>query len=240
MPTPPPLPSAADTALLLDFDGTLVDIAPTPELVVVPDDLRHSLRVLREKLGGALAIVTGRPLEQVDAFLPDLPGAVAAEHGAVLRRAAAIEPERAVLPALPDGWLPHAAAWAGAHEGVRLEEKRTGFVLHFRQAPDAGPEAHRFLSELVAGAQGRFHVLPAKMAWELRPGGADKGSAVAALMQEAPFAGRLPLFIGDDVTDEHGIEAAIRLGGAGYLVPEAFGEPADVRAWLRGWAAAPE
>lgn len=231
-----PFPDAGSTALLLDFDGTLVDIAPAPELVVVTDDLRHSLAVLRDRLGGALAIVTGRPLDQVDTFLPDLPGAVASEHGAVLRRRPAAPLERATMADVPDRWRRDAAAWARTREGVRLEEKSSGFVLHFRQAPDAGADAKTFLDALVAGDAERFHVLSAKMAWELRASGADKGSAVEALMQQPPFAGRAPLFIGDDVTDQHGIDAALRLGGTGYLVPDAFGEPADVRAWLRAWA----
>lgn len=229
-------PDPGATALLLDFDGTLVDIAPAPELVVVTDDLRHSLAVLRDRLGGALAIVTGRPLDQVDAFLPGLPGAVASEHGAVLRRRPGATLERAAMADVPPDWRTAAAAWAEARAGVRLEEKSSGFVLHFRQAPDAGEDAKAFLDTLVAGDAERFHVLSAKMAWELRASGADKGSAVEALMQQSPFAGRAPLFIGDDVTDQHGIDAALRLGGTGYLVPDAFGEPADVRAWLRAWA----
>ncbi len=231
-----PFPDIGAVALLLDFDGTLVDIAPAPELVVVTDDLRHSLAVLRAGLGGALAIVTGRPLEQVDFFLSGLPGAVASEHGAVLRRRPDAALERAAMADVPDDWRAAAADWARTREGVRLEEKSSGFVLHFRQAPDAGEDAKTFLDALVAGDAERFHVLSAKMAWELRASGADKGSAVEALMREAPFAGRTPLFIGDDVTDEHGIAAARRLGGSGYLVPLAFGEPADVRAWLRAWA----
>jgi trehalose 6-phosphate phosphatase len=236
MPTAPPIPDAARTALLLDFDGTLVDIAPAPELVVVPDDLRASLATLRSALGGALAIVTGRPLDQVDHVLGDLPGAVAAEHGAVLRRAAETEPERAALAPVPDGWRAEAAAWAARHEGVRLEEKSSGFVLHYRSAPDAGPAAREFLDALIEPEGARFHVLSAKMAWELRASGADKGSAVRALMAAAPFAGRTPVFLGDDVTDEHAIDAARALGGLGFLVPDAFGEPADVRAWLHDWA----
>ena len=221
---------------MLDFDGTLVDIAPAPELVVVPDDLRHSLAVLGPALGGALAIVTGRPIDQIDHFLPGWPGAVAAEHGALLRRAANTALERAMLAPVPDAWREEAADWAAGHEGVRLETKATGFVLHYRSAPDAGPAAHDFLAGLIANAGARFHVLSAKMAWELRPSGADKGSAVGTLMGVPPFAGRLPVFIGDDVTDERGIAAAREMGGAGYLVPDAFGEPADVRAWLRDWA----
>ena len=236
--TPPRLASQARVALLLDFDGTLVDIAATPELVVVPDTLRASLRDLRDRLGGALAIVTGRPLDQIDRFLPGIVGTVAAEHGAVLRRHADAAPETAALAPVPDAWRAEAARVAAGIEGVRLETKGTGFVLHYRGAPDAGPGLREILDRMTSGHEDAFHVLAAKMAWELRASGADKGGAVEAIMAEAPFSGRRPVFIGDDVTDEHGIEAARRLGGAGYLVPDAFGEPADVREWLRRLAVA--
>lgn len=229
-----------EAALLLDFDGTLVDIAPAPELVVVPDELRRSLARLRDRLGGALAIVTGRPLEQIDAYLPGIPYAVAAEHGALLRRSPGGHVHRAALAEVPPEWVAEAEAFAASHEGARVERKSSGFVLHFRGAPDAGEEARELLWRCVRTASDRFHVLPAKMAWELRASGADKGDAVEALMAEPPFRGRTPFFIGDDVTDEHGIEAARRLGGGGVLVPDAFGEPADVREWLRHLAATGE
>jgi trehalose 6-phosphate phosphatase len=93
---------------------------------------------------------------------------------------------------------------------------------------------------MVAGSNGRFHVQAAKMAWEIRPSGIDKGTAVRVLMQEPPFAGRLPVFIGDDVTDEDGIQAAIALGGTGYRIPEDFDEPESVRRWLASLAAGEE
>ena len=237
MSPPPRLAHPDRIALLLDFDGTLVDIAPTPDLVVVPDALRESLTALRHRLGDALAIVTGRPLEQIDHFLPGVPYAVAAEHGAVLRRTPDSAPTQVQLPPIPPDWLVAADAAAAAHEGVRVERKKTGFVLHYRAAPDAGPALHTLLTGLIGSDTDRYHVLPAKMAWEIRAHGADKGSAVEALMQAAPFAGRTPVFIGDDVTDQHGIDAAIRAGGTGLMVPDAFGEPSDVRDWLRRLAA---
>ncbi len=238
--SPPRLPPAAETALLLDFDGTLVDIAPAPDLVVVPDTLRDSLRALRPRLGDALAIVTGRPLTQIDHFLPGIPWAVAAEHGAVFRRSPDAEAGQVPLAPVPPSWRDEAARVASSHEGVLLEPKATGFVLHYRAAPDAGPGLRDFLDELMQGEADRFHVLPAKMAWEVRARGADKGSAVESLMRLPPFAGRRPVFIGDDVTDQDGIDAARRLGGAGYMVPDAFGEPSDVRDWLRRLAAGEE
>ena len=235
---PPRLDDPSRVALLLDFDGTLVDIAPAPELVVVADTLKDSLLALRRKLDGAVAIVTGRPLHEVDQFLPAIPYAVAAEHGAVIRHEPRAAPRLIPLPPIPAHWLNAAQAEADLYEGVRVERKKTGFVLHYRAAPDAGPALRRLLDRLVSEDPERFHVMAAKMAWEVRAHGADKGSAVEALMAAAPFAGRRPVFIGDDVTDQYGIDAARALGGIGLMVPDVFGEPADVRDWLRRLAAA--
>ncbi len=225
------LPPFDRSALLLDMDGTLLDIAPTPDRVVVPPGLIADLRALRDRLGGALAVVTGRPLAQVDALLGDAPHAVAGEHGSVIRHAPAAAVQHVVLPDPPPEWLAAGKAIADAHSGALLEPKSRGFVLHYRAAPEHGPALHRALLALLGQTPG-FAVLPARMAWELKPKGADKGTAVEALMHDAPFAGRLPIFIGDDVTDEDGMAAARRLGGAGLRVDEAFGTPQDVRDWL--------
>ena len=224
-------------ALLLDFDGTLVDIAPAPDLVVVSDTLRESLLAVRARVGDALAVITGRPLHEIDHFLDGIPFAVAAEHGAVLRRRPDAGTEQVDLPPIPPDWWEVAEEAARSHEGVLLERKKTGFVLHYRAAPEAGPEMRAVLDRVVAEDPERFHVLAAKMAWEIRAYGADKGSAVEALMASPPFEGRRPVFIGDDVTDQYAIDAARRMGGVGYMVPESFGEPADVREWLRRLAA---
>jgi trehalose 6-phosphate phosphatase len=221
----------AQAALLLDLDGTLLDIAPRPDAVVVPEALQGCLAVLHVRLGGALALVTGRRLDDVDRLLapPRLPAA--AEHGGVLRAAPAAPPEHPPRPTLPDAWRARAKAFAEARPGLLVEPKSAGFVLHYRAAPEHGPAARAFLGELAAAGLG-FELLRADMAWELRPAGVDKGRAVRTLMARAPFAGRRPIFIGDDVTDEDGIAAAKALGGLGLRVAEAFGGPAEVRAWL--------
>lgn len=226
------LPPFSRAALLLDMDGTLLDIAPTPESVVVEAGLLDALTTLRDALGGALAIVSGRPIESVDRFLGDAPGAVAGEHGGAIRHRPGEPVERPDLPSPPDAWLDAAAALAGRFPGAILERKARGFALHYRQAPEARDvfleAATRFVTERPA-----FEVHPAHMLWEIRPVGADKGAAVAKLMARAPFAGRTPIFIGDDVTDEDGMRECRRLGGAGYRVDAAFGTPAGVRSWLR-------
>lgn len=226
------LPPPNRAALLLDIDGTLIDLASTPDSVIVPDGLIDALLRLRRHLGDALAVITGRPLDQVDALLPSAPYAAAGEHGGAIRHAPGDAIERAALPDLPDIWLDQAAAMVEAHPGSLLERKRRGFVLHYRLAPDAGPALRDAAAALVTPDQ-RFQVLEASMAWEIRPRGIDKGVAVERLCARVPFAGRLPIFIGDDVTDEDGIRVAHTMGGTGLRVDRAFGGPADVRAWLQ-------
>jgi trehalose 6-phosphate phosphatase len=230
------LPPFNRAALLLDLDGTLLDIAPTPDSVVVEPGLVESLRAVRGYLDNALAVVTGRPIETIDRLLDDAPYAVAGEHGGVVRHAPGGEAERPDLPAPPEIWLQNAEWLAVAYPGALLERKARGFSLHYRAVPDAGPVFRDALTRMV-GESGPFDLLAGHMLWEVRPRGADKGRAVTVLMQRAPFAGRLPLFIGDDVTDEDGMRVAVSLGGGGLRVDAAFGSPAGVRAWLRAAAA---
>lgn len=236
----PDLPPPARAAYLLDFDGTLVEIAPSPEQVVVSPDLPGTLRRLRALCGDAVAIVSGRPIAQIDALLGAAPYALAGEHGTAFRHAPDAQIEWLAMPALPQAWMPAAQAIAAAHPGVVLEPKRHGLVLHYRAAPDSGAAVQAGLLALLNQAPG-FAMMAAKMAWEIRPSGADKASAVRALMQRAPFRGRVPVFVGDDVTDEDGARAARALGGFGLMVDSSFGDPAGVRAWLAGLAhGAPE
>ncbi len=225
------LPPFTRAALLLDMDGTLLDIAPTPDQVVVPEGLPEVLHRVRAMLGDALAVVSGRPIDQLEALLGDAPFALAGEHGGALRRRPADSVERVPLPAPDPAWIEAAMDLAAAHPGVLLETKERGFVLHYRAVPDLAPLLHEALRALM-GDSTAFTLLAAKMAWEVKPSGADKGVGLRLLMQEPPFAGRLPVFVGDDVTDLDGIEAARALGGAGMLVADAFDNAQGVRAWL--------
>ena len=226
------LPPFGRAALLLDMDGTLLDFAPRPMAVVVPPTLPGTLARLCHELGGALAVVTGRPVDQIDTLLPGVVPVVAGEHGGALRPAPGAGLLRPDLPALPPNMLAEAGAFAAGHPGVLMEHKAHGFVLHYRLAPAAGAAVAAAVAGWVAPVADRFQRLQAHMAWEVRPLGADKGRAVAAVMALPAFAGRLPVFIGDDVTDEEGMAVARQLGGAGLFVPTAFGSPGAVRAWL--------
>ena len=219
-------------ALLLDCDGTLLDLAPTPSEVVVPPGLPDTLRAIRRLLDGALAVVTGRPVAQIDALLGDAPYAVAGEHGGAIRHAPSELVEHATLATPPPGWAEAAEAAVRPFPGALVERKARGFVLHYRLAPVAG-EALGEAARRIVGGDPDFAILPAHMAWEVKPRGADKATAVAAVMARAPFAGRVPVYIGDDVTDEDGMRAARALGGIGCRVQEVFVDPSGVRAWLR-------
>ena len=225
------LPPFDCAALLLDLDGTLLDIAPAPDQVVVPPELTETLHRVRDLLGGALAVVTGRPIEQVDALLGDAPRAIAGEHGGARRHAPGAAIERPALPSPPGAWRVAAERIVAAHHGALLEHKERGFVLHYRAAPEHGPALRAALEALTAGSPD-FLIMAAHMAWEVRPRGTDKGRALRSLMDRPPFAGRLPVFVGDDVTDEDAISAARALGGTGFRVDTAFGSPAGVRGWL--------
>jgi trehalose 6-phosphate phosphatase len=220
-------------AFLLDLDGTLIDLAATPDAVIVPPALPGLLRRLRARHDDAVAIITGRPIEAVDALLGDAPFAVAGEHGAAIRTAPGKAIARGLLPVLPEAAIARAAEVVARFPGALLERKAHGMALHYRQAPEAEATLRDAAAAMVA-AWPEFSLLRGSMTWEVRPAGVHKGVAVRALMQSPPFAGRVPVFIGDDVTDEDAIAAAAALGGAGLRVAEAFGTPADVRAWLQG------
>jgi trehalose 6-phosphate phosphatase len=231
----PGLPAAghllSEGALLLDLDGTLLDIAPRPDAVVVPPGLCAQLASLSARMKGALGIITGRGLPDADRLLAPLRLPIAAEHGRVLRLVASASPWRVPGPDMPAAWVAAARAFAAAHPGVIFEPKSAGFVLHYRLAPEHGAPALDLLRRLLAG-QAAFTILPAAMAWEVRAHVADKGTGLRALMAEPGFAGRIPYFIGDDVTDEDAIAAATALGGAGFRMAEHFASPAALRAWL--------
>jgi trehalose 6-phosphate phosphatase len=215
MPATPPTPLlslAQDIALLLDFDGTLVELAETPEAILVPESLPALLRRLSGRLQGRVALVTGRALADLDRYLPGL--SAAGSHGLELRFA---DGRRAPHGrAVPEGLLGDAVRFAASDPGLRVEEKPGGLALHYRLAPDRAAEAEAWADE-AAGRHG-LRVQPGKMVLELLPRGVDKGEAVRRLMAEPPFAGARPVFVGDDLTDEHGFEAAAALGGAGILV----------------------
>lgn len=221
------------TALFLDLDGTLLEIAATPELVVVPPALPAVLAHLHHQLEGAIAIVSGRPLGQIDQLLIPFRAAAGGEHGVSLRFPDGTLEEMPIGIAVPEAWREALAAAVVRWPGVRVETKPHGVAVHYRLAPEREPEVWQLVRALVAPDHPWFRLIPAREAVEIGLRAASKGHAVERLMGHAPFHGRKPIFIGDDFTDEAGMSMARRFGGLGLRVAEVFGgDPAKVRAWL--------
>lgn len=239
LPPPPPLARLLDSgpaALFLDFDGTLVDIAPRPGDIHVPDGLLDRLHALRDRLEGRLALVSGRALDDLTGHLGQPAICRAGSHGASRFLADGTrlgdEPR-----GLSDGSVAELRAFAEAH-GLFYETKTHGGALHFRGAPEKREATLAFAEEFAASRD--LCVTSGKGVAELVRPGATKAAAVEAFMQVAPFAGAAPVFIGDDVTDEDGFAAAAELGGFGIAVGERPSHNAryhlpsvkDVHAWL--------
>ncbi len=202
-------------ALFLDFDGTLVRIVERPDLVVVTPEIRAVLERLNRATGGAVALLSGRPLGEIDGFLAPmvLPGAGA--HGAERRDSGGVFVPAAKAEALT-GAGKRIRAHAAAH-GLLLEEKSGGFAVHFRVRPDL-EEATRALVSAVAAQDTGLRAIHGHMVAELALAGVDKGAALDAFMGETPFAGRIPVAIGDDTTDEDAFRAAQAQGGLGIRI----------------------
>ena len=212
---PPPLSLLAGAALFLDFDGTLVELAEAPDAIRVPGELHGLLERLAALLEGRLAIVSGRALDDLDRHVRCGGVAASGSHGLELRL-----PDGSTLPVARPAGLDTAREevrrFAASDERLVVEDKPASVALHFRQAPERAAEAAAF-ADALAQRTGLV-VQKGKMVAELRPAGADKGDALKALMREPAFAGARPLFMGDDLTDEHAFAAAAELGGAGVLV----------------------
>ena len=207
-------------ALFTDFDGTLVDLAETPDDISVPEGLAGELDMAAERFGHALAVVTGRRIADIDLYLGQPTFAVAGSHGAERRRAdgSLIAPTENLV-AGAEAIAEHLRPFVEAHEGLLLEVKDAAVALHFRQAPELDEASAEAIREAVAEVGG-FSIVAGKLVYEARPSGIDKGEAVRAFMREAPFAGRLPVFIGDDLTDEAGFADVNALGGVTIKIGE--------------------
>jgi trehalose 6-phosphate phosphatase len=211
----PPLSLLDGAALFLDFDGTLVELAETPDAIRVSPSLSPLLQRLSDRLDGRLAIVSGRAIADLERHLLCHDVAMFGSHGLELRLRDGSRVPLAVPRSLNHA-RDKATRYAGSIPGLLVEDKPFGIALHYRKAPDREKEVHGFMTDLAAATG--LHLLAGKMVAELRPAGADKGDAVHALMAEPDFAGARPLFVGDDLTDEDAFRAAAELGGAGILV----------------------
>ncbi|HRO03436.1 MAG TPA: trehalose-phosphatase [Terricaulis sp.] len=237
--TAPPALDAAHDALFLDLDGTLVEIADDPAQVRMDEAARAMLRALAKRAGGAVAVLTGRTMAEADRISGAAIGAVAALHGLEMRWSHAA-PLQAPQPArqVRDLAAMFAKQIARGDLNARLEDKNVSLALHYRHAPEAEARVHE--AACAAAAAHNLRTMKGKMVIEILPPGANKGDALRAFMQAPPFAGRRPIMVGDDITDESAFEAANALGGASILVGPARASAASsrldgvaaVRAWL--------
>jgi len=201
-----------DWALFLDIDGTLLDLAETPESIVVPAPLPFDLGALSQKLGGALALVTGRSLSFVDPLFSPFRFPVAGLHGAE-RRDATGHLNRVPISVDFTQMKLAIAAEAERWPGILVEDKGAAIATHYRLGPEYQGDVERMMERYFAEAGPDWALQRGKMVIEIRPSSADKGHAVEAFLSEAPFKGRRPLAIGDDVTDEAMFHAVNRVGG---------------------------
>lgn len=223
---------------MLDVDGTILDLAPTPLEVIVPPELTVALERLSKRTGGALAFVSGRPLAELDLFFQPLKLPSISGHGAEVR--------------FPDGTIVRSSVFldpalkaelagiADDKPGVVVEDKHYSMALHYRQVPHLGHEVRDEVSAVCARfPQTAIEILPGKSVVEVKQPSFNKGTAVRELMQHAPFKGRRPIFIGDDVTDEAAFAVMPEFNGIGFSVGREmqgiagmFETPSDVRRWI--------
>lgn len=232
-------PPVTGCAYFLDIDGTLVDFADIPPGVRLDPALPGLVETLHRSSGGALALITGRTLADVDRLFPARRLAAAGLHGLERRTAGGRLSRHPGRSRRLDDARRVLAGVVARHPRLWLEDKGLSLALHYRRAPRLAGFAHRVMRSLRATLGDRYGIQRGKRIVELVPAGSDKGAAIGAFMREAPFRGRTPLFIGDDVTDEFGFAMVNRLGGyavkvgpgrtaAGWRLPHV----AAVRAWL--------
>lgn len=240
-------PNPRDTAFLFDLDGTLIEIAALPEDVAPAPGLLPALKRLSGLSGGAVAVVSGRRIAFLERILPGLDAPMAGVHGLELRLGA----EGAAVLAEPGGGeglteLRKALGpWLKAHPGLTVEDKGLAVALHYRARPDLQAEVDAFATAAAAAPGAGLVIQRGKMVVELRAAGPRKGDALQAIMALPAFAGRRPLYFGDDVTDEHAFAAAAAMGGGGVFVgpptqatlaESRLDAPADVLAFIEAVA----
>jgi trehalose 6-phosphate phosphatase len=225
-------------ALILDIDGTIIDIAPTPESVIVPESLKLNLSRLCARMGGALALSSGRTIAAIDELFAPLKFVAADCHGAELRLDPHGPLQRCAAP------LSSAEKAAFADIGkldprIRTEDKVYTFAIHYRSVPELEDTLFAMVNTRVHELESNLEVLSGKAVIEIKEPGFNKGTGLRHIMKDAPFAGRRPIFLGDDVTDEDAFAVLPEFSGVGIsvgrLLPGASGtvrSPADVRDWL--------
>jgi trehalose 6-phosphate phosphatase len=231
-------------AIFLDIDGTLLEHAERPDAVRADAALGRLLAELNDATGGALALISGRAVAELDLLFAPLRLAVAGQHG-IERRDARRTVHRHLFPLEP---LRRAARqlgeFAAGHAGLLLEDKGHSLALHYRLAPELAAAAREAVTQALAALGPAFELQSGKLVYEIKPGGRNKGTAIQEFLAEAPFAGRLPVFIGDDATDEYGFAIvnradghSIKVGPGATIARWRLADAAAVRRWLDAYVA---
>jgi trehalose 6-phosphate phosphatase len=234
----------APLALFLDVDGTLLDLAARPDEVVTPAGLVTTLAHAERKLSGALALISGRSIDDVDHLFAPLRLRASGVHGAEIR----LDPEASITPTaaadLPPSLLAELRHAVEPFPGVFVENKRFSFTVHYRLAPSAERPLRSIVKQLVDSSSISVDIMDAHYAIEIKSPCFDKGGAIATFLSTSIFRGRTPIFVGDDTTDESGFALVSARGGFAYSVGRprpgaigAFREPQAVRAWLAEFVA---
>lgn len=228
-------------AIFTDFDGTLVELAETPDEIDVPHSLAAELERAVRELDSAFAVITGREIADIDRFLAPLHLPIAGAHGTQRRRADGFVETVDPATLLAAEEIAHAIEpLVAANPALIMEAKEGAVALHYRQAPELEDTARIAMEDALHHVTD-FTLISGKMVFEARPSGVNKGDALRAFMREEPFLGRTPIFIGDDTTDEDAFIAAQELGGVGIKLGEGdtsarmrIANVASVRALIKG------
>jgi trehalose 6-phosphate phosphatase len=239
-----PIPSPAlDWCLFLDVDGTLIEFTDSPSETVADRELKSLLGQVAERLGGAVALVSGRSLEYLDALFAPLQLPAAGLHGVERRKASGAIQGASFADAQLDGARAALAALVTAHPGTSIEDKGRTLAVHFRLAPQFESSIRDSMIAITKPLGSNYHIQDGNMVFEIKPRGFTKGAAISAFLQEPPFSGRTPVFVGDDLTDQDGFRVVESRGGISIAVGERvraqrrLDNPSAVRSWLQGIAA---
>jgi trehalose 6-phosphate phosphatase len=238
-----PPPPALDWCLFLDVDGTLIELTDTPSQTEADAEIKSLLREVAERLGGALALISGRRISTLDELFAPLKFAAAGLHGVERRKADGTVQGASFTDSRLDAARSAIAALVDSHPGMLLEDKDRTIAVHFRMVPQCEQIARESIFAAAKSLGSNYHVQAGKMMFEIKPRGFSKATAIQAFMKESPFNGRRPVFIGDDLTDQDGFAMVEAHGGisvgvgdrlqAQFYLPDV----AAVRIWLRQMAA---
>ncbi|MDP9090281.1 MAG: trehalose-phosphatase [Pseudomonadota bacterium] len=240
-PTPPP--PALDWCLFLDVDGTLLELTDTPSQTLADPDIKLLLGEVSERLGGAVALVSGRKIETLDALFAPLQLPAAGLHGVERRKAGGAVQGASFVDTQLDGARAAIKILVAAHPGTLLEDKDRTIAVHFRLAPQFEETIRRSMIDIAKPLGSNYHIQSGKMLFEIKPRGFNKATALQAFMKEPPFSGRRPVFVGDDLTDQDGFAMVEAHGGMSVGVGERvqgqyyLENVVSVRNWLKGIAA---